>query len=184
MSVRSKSTVSRSGCSRRDTLMIFGVGPRARPCQRLADARRRAGDPDDRVGVVAHGDSFHRDPLSNRLDNLSSEQMPIRGRTHERRGDGAGHGRRGRPARGLGRAHGAAARVQRIERMPRWRPAWDIDVEVDGRGAPAPRAGGARAAHRDAVPHRRRGRGRTTSSKRTACPCPTPTGSATTRTRW
>jgi aminoglycoside phosphotransferase (APT) family kinase protein len=27
-------------------------------------------------------------------------------------------------------------RVTRIERMPRWRPAWDVDVEVDGRRLP------------------------------------------------
>ena len=27
-------------------------------------------------------------------------------------------------------------RVTRVERMPRWRPAWDIDVDVDGRALP------------------------------------------------
>ena len=41
----------------------------------------------------------------------------------------------------------------------RWRPAWDVDVEVDGRSSAAPRARRARAEDRDAVPHRRRGRG-------------------------
>ena len=26
--------------------------------------------------------------------------------------------------------------VRRVERVPRWRPAWDVDVEVDGRSLP------------------------------------------------
>ena len=58
----------------------------------------------------------------------------------------------------MGRADRRGAGRPRIDRLARWRPAWDIDVERRRTAAAAPRAGRARAADRDAVPDRRRGR--------------------------
>ena len=48
--------------------------------------------------------------------------------------DAAGDGDRARLAAWI--EHNVGGTVTRVDRMPRWRPAWDVDVEVDGRLVP------------------------------------------------
>ncbi len=139
MSVISKYTDSRSGCSRRDTLMIFVLGhghvrtsaspmpdvapviqtivlgssvilryPSARPCVRPSNVR---GSPSVEL------------PQSKRLDTLLAMSGPGTDPTH------ADEDRL--LSAWIERTVGG--QVRRIERKARSRPAWDVDVEVDGR---------------------------------------------------
>ena len=78
--------------------------------------------------------------------------------------------------------HTVHGRVVDVRRLPRWRPAWDIDIDIDGHALPL-HARGEREP-RIVMPYRiADGSSPTTCSRRTACPCRTHTASATTPTR-
>ena len=129
MSVRSKGTVSKSGCSRREMLMISVSGQ---------GQVRASASPMPDVAPVIHT-MFRCSPTAHSSSLGDVNTLDISSWMHPERAVGSTMGggvsdEEARLAAWIERTVGG--RVVGVTRRARWRPAWDVDVEVDGRLLP------------------------------------------------